>query len=361
MSFVINKIPSYKISADVVRVVAILGVVAIHTVNSVYQRPDFFGGLSWWLAILINSVSRICIPLFIMISGYFMLRKDEKFTDTFKRIINRLFIPLVFWTILVFVLGNPDTVKEIFTPNFYLRFFSGNVYYFYFLIILIGLYFILPLLRSYIKNESLNSQKYLAIGFLIVGVIETAEEYFIRNCAVENSFTKWVPYTGLFVIGFLIGAKLIKFKNKKLLGAVYFVGLGITLALNYIYFKFNSLNSLNYPGCLSQYSDYYLSFNVILMSIPAFAFLMNLDYSFIKSKFIKNIIFQIARSSFGIYLTHLFIVNLWDNEFGLGVDSVRIPLWSFILIKWLGVFTISFAFSTLIRKTPFIKRLIGGE
>ena len=358
-----KKITSYELWPDVIRVVAIFGVVAIHTVNSVYQRPDFFGGLSWWLAIIINSLSRICIPLFIMISGYFMLKRDEKFPDLLKRIITRLFIPLVFWTILVYILGNPDSAHVVLTPAFYLRFFSGNVYYFYFLIILIGLYFVTPLLRTFLKNTSITSQKNLALGFLVVGIIETAEEYFIRSCAVENSFTKWVPYTGLFVLGFLIGTNRIKFKNKKITYLIYFAGLGATLTLNYIYFYLNSMNPSNvlYPGCLSQYSDYYLSFNVTMMAIPAFVILSKLNYSFIKSKFLKNIIYQIARASFGIYLTHLFVVNIIDYELNLTVDVVRIPLWSYVLAKWLVVFLVSFVFATILRKTPFLKRLIGGH
>jgi surface polysaccharide O-acyltransferase-like enzyme len=364
-----KKITSYEFWPDIIRVVAILGVVAIHTVNSVYQRPDFFGGASWWLAISINSLSRICIPLFIMISGYFMLKKDYEFKVLLKKILTRLLIPLVFWTVLIYVLGNPNTANQVLTPDFYLRFFSGNVYYFYFLIILIGLYFVTPLIRSYIKNSSIQSQRNLAIGFLIVGIVETAEEYFVRSCASENSFTKWVPYTGLFILGFLIGTGRLKFKNNKITYLVYLIGFIATLALNYVYFHLNSINlsSTLYPGCLSQYSDYYLSFNVVLMSVPAFFVLSKINYSFILNgqapliKIFKKLIYQIARASFGIYLTHLFFVNIWDYELNWTVDAVHIPLWAYILIKWAAVFVVSFLFSLLLKKIPLVRKLIGED
>ncbi|HWA51815.1 MAG TPA: acyltransferase family protein [Patescibacteria group bacterium] len=359
-----KKITNYELWPDIVRVVAILAVVAIHTFNSVYQRPDFFGGISWWFSILVDSFSRICIPLFIMLSGYFMLKRDERFSRLLKRIFNRLFVPLVFWTILVYALSTPNAIKDILQPSFYLRFFSGNVYYFYFLVILIGLYFIVPLFRNFIKTNETKTLTLMSVSFLTVGVVETAEEYFIRNCAVENSFTKWVPYAGLFLFGYLIGTNKIKFKNFKAANIVYVIGLLLTLVLNFFYFKANAANPSSnefYQGCLSQYSDYYLSFNVVLMSIPAFYLLSKFNYSFIKNNFVKKIIYQIARCSFGIYLTHLFIVTIWDYELGLTVDNIHIPLWSYVIVKWLVVFIVSFAFTYFIDKIPYVKKLIGSE
>jgi surface polysaccharide O-acyltransferase-like enzyme len=354
----------YELWADVVRTIAILGVVAIHTVNTVYERPDFFGGMTWWITIIINSLSRICIPFFIMISGYFLLKKDHRFIDIVKKIVNRLAIPLVFWTIMVFIFGNPQSASQIFDPNFYLRFLAGNVYYFYFLIILIGLYSVSPLLRIYIKNTSLKSQEYMALGFLSVGIIETIEEYLTHSCAVENSFTKWVPYTGLFVLGYLIGSNKTKFKKTPVIMLFYSIGVLTTIGLNYIFYSYKSVRMIDqlYPGCLSHYADYYLSINVVLMAISGFIVLSKINYGkIIKSSFVKNIIYQIARASFGIYLTHLWIVDLWDHQLGWTVDAVKTPLYVYAIGKWILVFLSSYVVSYILGKTPGIKRLIGSE
>ena len=112
-------IKSYNFALDAIRTAGIVGVVLIHTVNSVSERPDFFGGVSWWFAIILNSASRICIPLFIMLSGYLLLSKDEDYKTTLKRIVNRLLIPLVFWTTLTYVLSNPESPGYVLTPAFY--------------------------------------------------------------------------------------------------------------------------------------------------------------------------------------------------------------------------------------------------
>ena len=358
-----KKIASYNFSVDVIRVLAIFGVVAIHTANSVFERPDFFGGKSWWVAIIINSVSRICIPLFIMVSGYLLLLKNESFKITLKRIFGRLVIPLVCWTILNYLLTNIKDFSAIFTPRFYLRFLAGDVSSFYFLVLLIGLYFISPLIRTYLNNSSIKAQKYLGLLFLLVGIVETAAEYLIRTCAVENSFTKWVPYTGLFVIGYLIGTKKLKFNNKTLLSGLYFVGLIATIGLNYLYYSSGSIYILrtNYVGCITHYSDTYLSINVVLMSVAAFALLFKPNLKSIKNKLLEKIVYLIARASFGIYLVHLFIVTIWDRWLKWDVDNTSLPLWAYVIVKWLGVFVISFILAIVIRKTRFIRRLFGED
>jgi surface polysaccharide O-acyltransferase-like enzyme len=353
----------YIFSADVIRCLAIFGVVIIHTANSVFERPDFFGGISWWLAIILNSASRICIPLFIMLSGFLLLRKGEKFSITFKRIIKRLFIPLVIWTTLIFVTSEPGNFSKIFSLDYLLRFLSGDVFYFYFLVILTGLYFISPLISSTIKNEKTQYLKKMAIFTLIAGALEVAAEYLANNCTSENSFTMWVPYLGIFLFGYLVASGRWKIKNSKWIKWLYLTGFLSTVALNYLYFSKGSISVLRIlpRGCMTHYSDHYLSINVILMALAAFVLLFNFSYKFIKKDFWKKIIYKIARVSFGIYLLNISIVNIWDNYLHLDVDSFHIPLWSYIIIKFVAVFTISFILNCILVKIPIVKRAMGED
>lgn len=352
---------NYIFSADVIRALAILAVVAIHTTNSVFERPDFFGGKSWWVAIIINSISRICIPLFIMLSGFLLFRKDENYFTTIKKVVNRLLVPLFFWTILVYVFGNPNSYTDLLNPYFYLRFFSGNVYAFYFLVILTGLYLVSPLFKSFIKSSSDFSQKKLAYALIFSGVAQAAVEYLARDCSTENSFTKWFPFAGIFLMGYLIASGKLKFKNSLLLKAIYFIGLAATIVFNYWYYSKGSVKVLrtNPTDCLTHYSDYYLSINVVMMTIPAFAILFNGGYKWLQKNFLSKIIYNISRASYGIYLTHLIFVSIWDGNLKWTVDNTTLPLWLFVIVKWFGIFTVSYVASVLISKIPVVKRLIG--
>lgn len=358
----LKKIKNYSLNADVIRVLATFGVIVIHTANSIYERPDFFGGISWWFSIILNAVSRISVPLFIMLSGYFLLRKDRHFPEVLTRITERLLLPLFFWTTFTYITADPKNYSDIFHLNYYLRFFSGNVFYYYFLVILTGLYFISPLLRSFIKTEKLKTQKKMAICFVLVGVAETAVEFMSKTCALENAFTKWVPFTGLFVVGYLItkGAfKEIKIKTAQLF---FVLGLITTVVLDYLYFSEGSLTVLrtNYPGCLSQYSDYYLSFNVTAMTISAFVILISMNMNFIKGRFLKKIIYDISRLSFGIYLVHLTVVTFWDKVLGWDADHAYFPLWLYLIFRIFGIFAISYIVASILSRNKFTRRLIGG-
>src|SRR5438309_1203479 len=101
-----KKISSYNIAADIVRVLSVVCVVIIHTANAIYARPDYFGGLSWWIALLLGAFSRIAIPLFVMLSGYLLLQKDETLEKSLIRATKRILIPLVFWTLFYLWWGN---------------------------------------------------------------------------------------------------------------------------------------------------------------------------------------------------------------------------------------------------------------
>lgn len=358
-----KKYSNYNFSIDVIRTLAIFGVVAIHTVNSVFERPDFFGGKSWWITIVIDSISRISIPLFIMISGYLLLVKNEKFDLTLKRILNRLAIPLVFWTLVTYISAHLNDFSAIFKPVFYLRFITGDVYLYYFLTILIGLYFISPLLSSFLSKSKVKEQIIFSFSFLVVGMMSMGGQYLIKSCASENLFTKGLPYIGLFMIGYLVGTNKLIVKNKFVTMILYMLGVVATVCLNYYYYSQGSISVLrsNYPGCITHYADTYLSVNVVLMSITAFLLLFNAKFQSLKNTVLEKVVYSIARASFGIYLVHLFVVNFWDNYLLWNVDNTTLPLWIYALLKWICVFVISYLISVIIRKIPRLRKVFGED
>lgn len=140
-----NKKVPYSFSADIVRSLAILGVVVIHTMNVVYARPDYLGGMSWWIANIFDSLSRASIPLFILLSGYLLLNKDESFEKMNKRTINRIFVPLVVWTIIYYWWNSGNMSLNNINFSLLYDIYTVNVFHLYFLIIMVGLYSIAPL------------------------------------------------------------------------------------------------------------------------------------------------------------------------------------------------------------------------
>lgn len=351
----------YQLTLDVIRVLAILGVVTIHTANTVYERIDFFGGISWWFAIFLNSISRISVPLFILVSGSLILNKDETFKNTLKRTVNRLFIPLIIWAILTAVWNDGHPGLLPLNQALIFRLFSGHFYDLYFLIILIGLYSISPLLRSYIKNTSLKPQINLAYFFIGVGVCQVLLQYILGNCSSENFFTLWVPYTGLFITGYILVSNPHLIPSRLFSFVLYIFGLLLTIVLNFFYYLYHSrgINIMTAPGCLTHYSDYYLSINVLIMSLTIFSLLSKINFEKNTGSFFKKTIYSLARSSFGIYLVHLFLITIWDGWLRWDVDHNTLPLIIYLLVKFFVVFFGSYLLVWFLIKIPVIRRCFG--
>lgn len=351
---------SYIFSADIIRNLAIFGVVIIHTTNAVYTRLDFFGGLTWWIAIVLDSFSRISIPLFIMLSGYLMLGKEEKLEESLKRILSKIAVPFIFWGLFYFWLGTGTPSLSHINPSIFQKIFYGNVYHLYFLVIIMGLYFVAPMIRYYLRNTSSNSSEFFMKALLVLGVLEVAFQFVFKTCASENFFTRWVPYAGLFVAGYVLGNRK-RIGNQKLL-LTYFLTLAATLGLNYLYYLLSAkgINFLSSKTCLSHYTDHYLSLNVVAMSISAFLLLLNLKYEKLKKNIaISKLVNSIARASFGIYIVHPFIGRFLEIQFHLAVDFSPLPISIIIFAKLILVFIISYLFTLFFSKIPILRLTLG--
>lgn len=339
---------------------AILGVVVIHTANAVYGRPDFFGGISWWLAIILSSISRASIPLFIMLSGYLLLSKNETFKSTFSRTIKRLVIPLVFWFLFFVIWNRSNPTFEHFNWSLIYRLLTVNVFALYFFIILIGLYLVSPVLRLYLQTLNTKSQKYFAAVALAFGSAFFFFEYLFNQCTPTNSFTYFVPFIGLFVAGSVIGNSIEKIRKIKYIGMVYIVSLLVTIVGAFFYYNlsFAGNNLLSARGCLSFYTDSFLSVNVVLMAVSAFILILHFKFkSLFDNQIIRKVIYSVARTSLGIYIIHFLLLDLLDSRLRL-FDNIA-PAWLYIFIKLFVIFTLSYLITLIIIKIPLLRRTLG--
>lgn len=352
-----QKNSSYRFSADLIRTLAIMGVVAIHTSNAVFARPDFFGGVSWWFALIVNSVSRISIPLFIMISGYFILQKNESLRISLKRALNRIIIPLVFWFIVMALWNNGSPSLEFFNISLISRLLTVNVFDLYFFIILAGLYIVAPVLRQFLHQSKNKTQKNFMWFTLLAGVFFTISQFVFNLCEQPLSFTYWLPYTGLFVAGFVLG-KNVFVKNKPLLLVTYVLSLIATVTLGYFYFLFHHNGSflLDARSCLTPYGDYYLSLNVTAMALCAYLLLFPLQLKSLPP-FVHSLIFSIARVSMGIFVLHVFFLNIFDSWLHL-FDPIA-PAWLYLVIKFFVIFAVSYVSAAILIKIPLVRRVFG--
>ena len=89
-------------SFDVLRVIAMIMVIIIH-VSNVYTRSfNFIDSNSYLVSLIFNTISRVSVPIFFMISGALLL--DRKFDfKKYKKRIFRIILLIVVWDILYLI------------------------------------------------------------------------------------------------------------------------------------------------------------------------------------------------------------------------------------------------------------------
>ena len=85
---------------DTMRVVATFGVIALHVFCTDYHST--IGSYNWFVAVIVDTLVRWSVPLFVMISGALFLQpsKEVSYRTLLKKQIPRLFIAYVFWGIV---------------------------------------------------------------------------------------------------------------------------------------------------------------------------------------------------------------------------------------------------------------------
>ena len=117
------------IKFDALRSIAMLMVILLHSTSMYIEKGlnENFVSVEFWYANLINSLSRVCVPTFIMISGRFLLGRDEGFFLSYKKRATKLIPPLVIWTIVYLVYAHYSDNVPI--KSLILKIIYGKPYY----------------------------------------------------------------------------------------------------------------------------------------------------------------------------------------------------------------------------------------
>ena len=90
-----------EFALDLLRVLACFLVIWQHVTEAYYINPDMTvpSHDEMFLIGWMNSMTPIEVPLFVMISGYFLLPLKMDITAFFKRRFTRILIPFVVWCV----------------------------------------------------------------------------------------------------------------------------------------------------------------------------------------------------------------------------------------------------------------------
>lgn len=301
------------IGLDLLRVLATYMVMQIHT-GEFYYIGD--GGAvlntpnAHWVGWL-NSLFRTCVPLFVMISGYFLfpIRSTREF---FRKRFTRVLLPFVVWCI---VYAFADVVRG--KSNLHAAWvhvlqipvnYGTEVGHLWFVYMLLGLYLFAPVLAPWVSTASRASME----GFLLLWAIASTLPYLhlLFPALWGEAFWNVNPTLYLFTgyLGYLVAAVHIRryhshpSRSKTLIAWLLIVsGYAVTAA--------GFLHRLNTETTISrlELTWGFCTLNVEMMTVGLFLLLVHVKGG--SGTAVGKLLHDVAARSYGMYLAHILLLN----------------------------------------------------
>lgn len=356
-------------SLDLLRSIAIFGTIFLHALHEVFARTDYVGGATWWLVNAGNALSKSAIPLFILISGTLLFEKLPTAQSAWQRSRTRLLLPLLFWA-LVYRLIDTLWFGKPFDPLGLVHLFlNGNVFIFYFLVILAGIYLVHPVVHAYVQQQA-NPQKVwqrVVVLTLAIGCVYALASYlFDAEGKWWSAVTLWIPYYGYFVLGHLLARAVHDEKNRaqdfRWFGVLALVSwLLLTLAnyANLVLVKNGIYLLWHSKGQGVQYFDEYLTPLAIGLSIGLFVVGLRFGTALLKKLRLGTAIRSVSELSFGMYAIHPFVLQLVEHALHFNTANLQLPLWLFAVVK-LGLTLVgAWLLSWIVARVPYLAQVSG--
>jgi surface polysaccharide O-acyltransferase-like enzyme len=358
----LNQEGKLSIPVDLIRTVAILGVIFLHATNDLtVQQMNEFEIVRWCTVDIYQSVGRVGVLLFLMLSGALLLqpsKANETLRVFFKKRWARIGLPFIFWG-AVFFAWDFLVEHQAFTSSTIIQgVLTGPYYHFWYLYLLLGLYLLTPILRIVMAHASSNLIKYFVIlWFLGASLIPVASLFTTYN--LDSNVFAFTGYTGFFILGAYL--LTVRMRRSTIL---IFMSLGIALTAIGTY-----VLAATVGGADMYFFQEYLSPTVILASIMVFMLLNTTqvhgtqkENNPAKSNHpkVRKLLNVISQNTLPIFLLHVIILeSLHNGYFGFTINGNTIN--SIIGVPLVTVLTlfISLAIILPLKKIPGLKRLIG--
>lgn len=342
---------------DVLRILAVLAVVMIHVAAPVVKKSDV-QSIDFIWGNIFHGITRIAVPVFLMLSGALMLDENKKISS--KKIFHSagmMFFVLVVWSLVYavfFYVAIPLIHgSQISFKNFINAFIYGH-YHLWYMYMIVGLYLLIPVLRTFVKKENKKVIQYFLVLSAIVGFAVKFLNFFLMEYVVEKDWL--TPFVDKFEFGFIsvyltyyiAGWYIANFEIKKVHRICLYIVGGLSLLITLFATHFYSQDGENVQSVFH-------SNNIITVLLYSIAFFTFFYYLFKNKKFekTKGMLINLSNLTFGVYLIHvivLYLVRLFTGD--LGSTLIK------IVIEFVGTTVVSFAVCFIMSKLPILKKLI---
>ncbi len=335
-----------------IRLVALYAVIILHCSAPLLMAFGKVPPSDWWTADFFNAITRFAVPAFVMVTGALTLNREYEIGDFLKKRLTRVVIPFLFWS-LVYIWYSWYIEEITFTGDIWgdvkqvlhqLR--DGSSYHLWYVYMLIGLYFFIPVIGKFVRNASEKEIVY----FLVVwfGVMLITQPYLSHyNPAVDMHY--FAGYAGYLVLGHYLAFKDFNIKNLRLWMVLLFIFSVLLIAFGSRWL----IGYTKWPGTML-----YEPVNpaVVMLSSSAFIF-FKLTVPKVSPRVIRWRDFA-GKYNYGLYLGHALVLYFLEDP--LGISSTFCAPIIAIPLRALICFLITLLLVWIINKIPFIGKWISG-
>lgn len=342
------------IQYDLLRIVAAFSVVMLHSAAQFwYTLP--VTQTEWKIANCYDASFRFGVPIFVMISGALFLGREVNIKRLYTHNILRLIIVYLLWSV---VYGFFDCTRfnlaDLSLSDYMKEFLTGR-YHLWFLPMIIGIYMILPILQSWLKNAEKKNIQYLLVLFLVfrigrdtISALQFGDTAaYLLNIFSASELAVACSYIGYFVLGYYI----VSFGIPKKWHKFIYAGVIPSIILNIVLDTYMAMKA-NAPVGIIYDSFGVFTFNIV---VALFLFFTEVLSKVNYSAFAKKLIQEVSQATFGIYLAHVLCIEALER---CGIHSMIIPNIVGIPLLAVGAFVLCYIFAALLRRIPFVGKYI---
>jgi surface polysaccharide O-acyltransferase-like enzyme len=331
--------------ADLCRVVAIYGVILIHSCGATFYSFGKIPLSDWFAANALDSLARVSVPLFVMLSGAMLLKPGAPITalSSLPQRVSKVLIPLVVWSLLYLYVvashkGAPiDWLGTLRQPA---------MYHLWFVYMIIGLYLLLPFLQAIF--EAIRDKPALSLYFMAVWVVITCVPlYFPVPLLGIMQQTTFLGYGGYFILGGLLVTCL-----KDNIPTAIWIGLYLASSMVTFLLTWNFSDKVSAP---TETAYVYFTLNVAIATLAAFKAFTRVKTGPTTGK----ILHWISDRSFLIFFVHVLVLEQVRYSAIIVSLSQLLPTFFVILIISVATFIFSLLIAALIRFIPGASRVAG--
>ena len=333
------------------RLIALFAVIVLH-VSAIPMAQYGHEPIEIWLVSdFYNVLVRFAVPVFVMITGALILHREYEFSAFLKKRLTRVVVPFLFWS-LVYVwyawyneelVFNSDTWANVKQVLHRLKY--GSSYHLWYVYMLIGLYFFIPIISKFVRNATRREVEYFLVMWLVIMILS---QPVISAINPQVDLHYFAGYAGYLVLGHYLTFYINYSKRLVLwMRVLFFIMLIVITNGTYLLYKYTRFITLLYepigPTIVLLSSSVFLLGRFTKVQLPAFL---------LKAKNFA------CEYNFGIYLSHALILYFLDEPFGISFKLCT-PLIS-IPVTAVICFMLSLLLVWLLSKIPFAGKWLAG-